>query len=83
MMMMVVIGIMMMMKKINFFSGTMAIKKGRLRRQKLKESSCLLLGTHQGVGIGVSPKTKKKKQNNYRHKHGLFFVPDDRIRKIF
>ena len=36
MMMMVVIGMMMM--KINLLSGTMAIKNGRLSRQKLKKS---------------------------------------------
>ena len=38
MMMMVVIGMMMMMMKINLLSGTMAIKNGRLSRQKLKKS---------------------------------------------
>ena len=36
MMMMVVIGMMMM--KINLLSGTMAIKNGRVSRQKLKKS---------------------------------------------
>ena len=59
MMMMVVIGMMMM--KIQFLSGTMAIKNGRLRRQKLKKSLCLLLGIHQGIGIGVCQETKNKK----------------------
>ena len=53
MMRMVVIGLMMMMIKINFLSSTMVIKNGRLKKQKLKKSFYPLLGTHQGGGIGV------------------------------
>ena len=72
MMMVVFIGIMVM--KINFLSGTMAIKNGRLRRRKLKNNFFLLLGIHQGGGIGARQKMKKGTQKHYWHKYGLFCI---------
>ena len=42
-----------------------------------------MLGIHQDIGIGVCQKMKKKRQKNCGHKHGHFFVSDDRIQKFF
>ena len=71
-MMMVVIGMMMM--KINFLSGMMAIKNGRLKKSQLKKGSYPLLGTHQGGGIGEFLRMRKKKQRNCGGKHGTFCI---------
>ena len=70
--MMTIMMMMMMMIKINFLSGTMAIKNGRPRRQKLKKGFCVLLGIHQGGGIGACQKMKKGIQKHCGHKYGLF-----------
>ena len=58
MVMMVVIGVMMM--EINFLSGMMDIKNGRLKKPQLKKSYYPLLGIHQSGGIGACQKTKKR-----------------------
>ena len=73
MMMMVITGIIMMMK-INILSGTIVIKNERLRKQRLRKNSCLLLSIHQDIGIGVCQKMKKKEQKNYGYKRRPFCV---------
>ena len=80
MMMMVVIGMMLM--KINFLSGMMTIKNGRLKKSQLKKGSYPLLGTHQGGGIGVFLRMRKKKQKRCGHKTWTFFVSGDRYKKF-
>ena len=70
------------MMKINFLCGIMAIKNARLKKQKYKKGSYLLVGIDQGGGIDVCQKTRKKKQKNCGHKH-VPFVFDDQIQKDF
>ena len=81
MMMMVVIGMMMMMK-INFLSGTMAIKNAWPRKHKLKKNSYPLLGTHQDIGIGACQKMRKRDRKIVGINMNLF-VFDDWIQKSF
>ena len=57
---------------INLLSGTMVINNGRLKKRKLKKSSCGSLGNHQDGGIGAFLKTKKEKQKNCGNKHETF-----------
>ena len=57
---------------IGLLSGMRVIKNERLKKQKLRKNSCLLLGIYQDIGIDVCQKMKKRKQKNYGHKHRPF-----------
>ena len=67
-----VVVIEMMMMKINFLSGMMAIKNRRLKKFLQKKSSYALIGTPQGTGIGVCQKTKKVMEKNCGDKYRPF-----------
>ena len=43
-----------------FFEWCEGYKKRKLKKQRLRKNSCLLLGIHQGIGIGVCQNMKKK-----------------------
>ena len=57
--MIMVINGMMMMMKINFLTGTMVIKNGRLKKPQQKKSSYPLLGIHEDIGIGARRRKKR------------------------
>ena len=59
---------------IGLLSGMLVIKNEKLKKQRLRKSSYLLLDIHQGGGIGICQKMKNKKQKNCGHKHGVFCV---------
>ena len=43
----------------NLCSGTKVVKNARLKKQRLRKNSCLLLGIHQDGGIGVCQRRRK------------------------
>ena len=58
-----------------FFEWYDGYKNEKLKKQRLRKNSCLLLGIHQSGGIGVCQKMKKKRNRKIVGKNlGLFCV---------